>query len=401
MIGSKVMTMWREIYSAVAVFAVVVGVALGAVACAPDNVARDQDGDAGAASFRTIATPTPGTAIADVGLLHAVTFSDGTEVAVPQPELITEDNPDIRDFLRGTMPLYASKRERTVWPFNRTQREFVGWFHVRFEEYPISYFDEVGRFSVWPDEQTRRCDSSAFAQTDGDWVWHPQGRFCSLKGKFTKVARGSYLGHFKGQDVFCEDTPDPYDLTHGVWAGPTSDTWWPEQAGHCFGPKPVRPISDTTPIELLPEFRDLYPFATATPNPRYGVRNEMTRLIVGEDIVPGLYNAACGLIDPPDFTGTCSIEFRLKIKPGDDDLAQGWVVGRKGWSGHHGELLVNIHACDREILTDFSHFLEATSPEDLQRAADSFPSNFRGGVYERLRAESLEFYGDNCGRDAE
>ena len=126
----------------------------------------------------------------------------------------------------------------------------------------------------------------------------------------------------------------------------------------------------------------------------------MTRLIVGKDIIPGLYLASCDWPRPP-FTDECSIEFRLKIKPGDDDLASGWVVSKKGWWDHHGYLLLNIHACDREILTDFSQFWEATSPEDLQRAADSFPSNFRGGVYERLRAESLEFYGDNCGRDEE
>lgn len=391
------MAIWREVHSAAAIFAIVVSVALGAIACAPDSVARDQDADAGKASSRTIDTATPDAAIADVGLLHAVTFSDGTEEVVPQSELIALEevlgSPD-------STPLYASKRERTVWPFNRTQREFVGLFHTAAEKRSISYYDETGTFSAWPDEQRRHCDSSVFAQTDGYWVWHPEGRFCSYKGKFTKVAPGSFLGHFKGQDVFCEDTPDPYEITHGVWTGPVSDAW-PEDAGHCFGPNPVRPPSDTTPAHYLPEFRDLYPFATATPNPRYGERNEMTRLIVGRDIMPGLYYANCDWPEPPDFTGECSIEFRLKIKPGDDDLASGWVVSKRRWWGHDGDLLVNIHVCDRAILTDFSQFWEATLPSQLKRAADSFPSNFRGGVYERLRAESLEFYGDNCGRDEE
>lgn len=392
MIGSKVMAMWRDIHSAAAIFAVVVvSVALGAMACAPDNVARDQDADAGKDSSRTIDT-----AAVDPGIVHAVTFPDGTEEVVPQSELIALEE---RFRLGVATPLYASKRERTVWPFSKTQREFVGWFDVVAEESIVGYFDEVGRFAVWPDRQIRRCDSSVFAQTDGYWVWHPEGRFCSLKGKFTKVAPGSFLGHFKGQDVFCEDTPDPYDFTHGVWSSPVSDTR-DEHAGHCFGPMPVRPISDATPIERLPEFRDRYPFATATPNPRYGNRNKMTRLIVGKDIVPGLYRASCDWPIPP-YTDRCSIEFRLKSKSGG--LASGSVVASPvsnpiGVDIDKRTFLFNVHECDGEILTDFSQFWEATS-EDLQRAADSFPSNYRGGIYERRRAESLEFYGDNCGRD--
>lgn len=397
------MAIWREVYSAVAVFAIVVSVVLGAVACAPDNVARDKDGDAGKDSFRTIVTPTPGTASADVGIVHAVTFSDGTEEVVPQSELIALE--DARYASLKLVPLYAAKTKRTIWPFSKTQREFVGWFTVDSGIYDsgVPYRDEGAVWGSWPDRQKRLCDPSVFGQTDGDWTYHPEGHFCSYKDKLEKVAPGSFLGHFKGRDVYCE----PYyahrwglsGLTRWVWRGPMHDS--SEHAGHCFGPQPLRPPSDTTLIHYLPEFRDLYPFATATPNPYSGDRNQKTRLIVGKDIMPGLYLAFCDWPEPPDFIDRCSIEFRLKLKPGDDDFVSGWVVSTKGWSGRHGSLLVNVHACDREIVTDFSYFEETDHPEDLQRAADSFPSNFRGGVYERLRAESLEFYGDNCGRDAE
>lgn len=396
------MTMWREMLSTVAILAIVASVVLGAIACASDSVARDQDADAGVASSRTI--DTADTAAVDPGIVHAVTFSDGTEEFVPQSELIALE--DANYAFHELTPLYAVKTKRTIWPFSKTQREFVGWFRVHSEPDRLLYRDEGAVWRSWPDKQVRRCAPSVFGQTNGEWTYHPEGRFCSYKDKLVKVAPGSFLGHFKGQDVYCEPSTiqawhkwdSVPELTRWVWVGPVPDG---EHAGHCFGPEPVRPPSDTTPAHYLPEFRDLYPFATATPNPRYGERNEMTRLIVGRDIMPGVYYAYCEWPEPPDFTGECSIEFRLKIKPGDDDLASGWVVSRRRWWGHDGEYLVNIHACDREIVTDFSRFLELRAPEYLQRAANSFPSNFRGGLYERLRAESLEFYGDNCGRDEE
>lgn len=399
------MAIWRKIHSTAAMFAIAVSVVLGAVACAPDSVARDQDGDAGKDSFRTIDTADTAAAV-ESGIVHAVTFSDGTEEVVSQSELIALEDPNYA--MLKLAPLYAIKTNRTIWPFSKTQREFVGWFMINgIYNDDLFYRDEGAVWGYWPDQQERHCDPSAFGQTNGEWTYHPEGRFCSYKDKLVKVAPGSFLGHFKGRDVFCEPSTiqawhkwdSVPELTRWVWIGPMPDD--DEHAGHCFGPSPVRPPSDTTPIHYLPEFRDLYPFYTATPNPRYGDRNEMTRLIVGKDIMPGVYYAYCDLFDPPDFTDTCSIEFRPKIKPGDDDLASGWVVSKRPWWGRDGEFLVNIHVCDREIVTDFSRFLELRSPEYLQQAADSFPSNFRGGVYERLRAESLEFYGDNCGRDAE
>ena len=388
------MAIWRKIHSAVAVFAIVVSVALGAMACSSDNVARDQDANGGKSSSRVIDTADT-TAAVDPGIVHTVTFSDGTEEVVPQSELIALE--DARYALYNLTPLYAVKTKRTIWPFSRTQREFVGWFRVHSYS-SVPYRDEVAVWRSWPDQQERLCDQSVFGQTNGDWTYHPEGRFCSYKANLMKVAQGSFLGHFKGRDVFCEHFTE--DRTRWVWIGPMDDD--SEHAGHCFGPSPLRPPSDTTPIERLPEFRDRYPFATATPNPRYGYRNELTSLIVGKDIVPGLYRASCDWPIPP-YTDKCSIEFRLKSKAGG--LASGSVVARPvsnpiGVGIDKRTFLFNVHECDGEILTDFSQFWEATS-EDLQQAADSFPSNYRGGVYERRRAELLEFYGDNCGRDEE